>query len=161
MSALLLGIAGAPAAQAGVVYNFSGGLAIFSGSVLFQYTASTFITSDTAIPAAGFDFCNASLFVHPASCALVNFFPLGPDSPSQDPEIKVLLLQSGSPATLFYYFAPGSDFATPGTMSTPSGNPATLTITAAAAVPEPATWLGVLPAVLGLGVRFRRRRRSR
>jgi len=71
------------AAQAAVIYDFSGRVN-FTGEVeLFLYTTPAFITDDTFIPASALDLCSTGQML---PCFGVNFLSSGPDTPQYYPE---------------------------------------------------------------------------
>jgi len=136
-----------PGACADVVYNFSGTEALFPGTESFQYTAPNFITADISIPGSSLDFCTVSGTLVPP-CDVVNFFISGPDSPQHFPQIAFETGPTGLASILDYYFPSGS-FGEAGTIQSPSGNTATLTITT---VPEPSSLVLLLATILALTI---------
>ena len=134
-SALLLGVA----AEASVIYDFSGTVSFFGIAESFRYTAPNYITADTFVPASSFERCSTG---QTQPCFGAMFFVLGPDSVQHYPELTFQIRNAdNSVGTVFYYFPVGNSFASNGTLSTILANPGTLTISAA---PEPATGLILL-----------------
>ena len=130
---------------------------------VFRYTATSFITGDTFVPASEMDICaNSGSFSLP--CYGVDFLPSGPHTTEHYPELLFQTLNPDSSiGSIFYYFPPGATFSSVGTLTNvPTlGNAGTLTISEAApvAVPEPAPGLTVLP-VVGFTLALWRRPRS-
>jgi hypothetical protein len=146
----VLSAALAVSARADVIYDFSGTEALFPGTESFQYTAPNFITADISIPGSSLDFCTVSGTLAPP-CDIVNFFISGPDSPQHYPEIAFETGPTGVPSILDYYF-PSGNFGQAGTIQSPLGNTATLTIASVPSVPEPSSLVLLLVAIFGLTV---------
>lgn len=158
---LLLLACGAPASGA-VIYEFSGVVNMLGTGQVFHYTAPSFITADTFVPASAMDACaNQGGFVLP--CYGVDFLVSGPDTPQHYPELTFDTLNPDSSiGKIFYYFPLGTSFAAAGTLeNVPTiGNRGTLTISEAipVTIPEPATvFVGCIAAALigywGIGQR--------
>jgi hypothetical protein len=118
-------------------------------AVAFQLTTANFITANTSIPAAGLDSCSTGFEV----CDHLDFEPVS----VHDNRFSHIEFFTTTTSTLFFF--PLGSLAAPGVYHTSFGaGDGTLTVSAAAAVPEPATialTFGVLAALLALR-RFRK-----
>jgi hypothetical protein len=136
---------------------------MFGTTQVFRYTAPTFITSDTFVPASELDTC-ANQDALSLPCFGIDFLPSGPDTPEHYPELVFQTLNpDSSVGSVFYYFALGSSFAAPGTLTNVPdlGNAGVLTITETTpvAIPEPATGSTLFLAGVAL-LLWRRRSRN-
>lgn len=161
---ILAALAAAPA-QAAVTYSFAALSSYeFDGEHAvgaWSFTSPDFIAGDTTIPVSELSSCVAVPTGGPGTCKAPSFryFVNGPQDFNE-----VATLHFSSPMTtdtqIYYYFAPGSfeHYGSYQTVLFGADQMGTLTVSQAAAVPEPMS--GALLAA-GLGVLAIARRRAR
>jgi len=122
--------------------NFTGG---------FSFIAADYLGADTDIAPSAMLNCHAGDLL----CSQVHFYQDAHAAGlTQNLGVQAIGLADAQGTTDYYYFSSAS-FATPGTHGSLYGfNPATLTVSA---VPEPASYLGLLAGLAMIGTLARRR----
>ena len=159
LSAVILLLVVSSTCAATVIYDFGGTVNMTGNDQSFRYTAPSFISADTFVPASAMDSCDSGMIT---PCFGIQFFVAGPDAPGNLPEM-IFDMQNpdSSIGKIFYYFPAGSNFATYGTLDTHPlyGNNGNLTVSAP--VPEPVTGVTLLLGIAVLGLLGRRYAASR